>query len=298
MDVVMPAYNAGEYIAEAIESVLAQTHGDLELFVVDDGSTDETREVVASFRDGRVNYLHRDHGGPSAARNTGIRASGALFVAFLDADDRWRPDKLAAQIDMLNREPSVGLVHGFQLTIDARGAPVVERRGGLRGYVFDALLGGNLVTGSASVAVVRRSALERLGTFREDLPVAEDWEMWLRIARKYAFDHVPEILVEVRAHEKGLQQNPQLMAEGRIRMHDDVVASMRLTRRQRARFAEACFKPSIYDFALAEKHGRALHTLLRLVAADRRAISELRSIRYYLWLVIMAAKEQRRALLS
>src|SRR5437588_870614 len=116
----------------------------------------------------------------------------------------------AAQVDMLEREPSVGLVHGFQLTIDAGGRPIVERRGGLRGYVFDDLLGGNLVTGSASVALVRRTAFERLGMFREDLPVAEDWEMWLRIARAYAFDHVPDVLVDVRAHDHGLQPSPRV----------------------------------------------------------------------------------------
>src|SRR5438067_1462792 len=150
----MPAYEAGAFIAEAIESVLSQTYEHLRLFVVDDGSTDRTREIVAAFRDDRVHYLRRAHGGPSAARNTGLSASDAPFVAFLDADDRWRPHKLAAQVDMLEREPSVGLVHGFQLTIDAGGRPIVERRGGLRGYVFDDLLGGNLVTGSASVALV------------------------------------------------------------------------------------------------------------------------------------------------
>ena len=294
----MPAYNAARFIGESIESVLSQTYANLNLYVVDDGSTDQTGDVVSSFSDDRITYLRREHGGPSAARNTGLAASRAPFVAFLDADDRWRPAKLAAQVDMLEREPSVGIVHGFQVTIDAAGAPVVERRGGLRGYVFNDLLRGNIVTGSASIVLVRRSAFDRLGPFREDLHVAEDWEMWLRIARVYAFDHVPEVLVEVRAHDQGLQQNLPLMAEGRIRMYDDVVASMNLSGRQRARIARACFTPSVYDFALSEQPTRALQAFLRLLAIDPSAVSELKSARYYLSILLLAVKEQRRVLRS
>lgn len=294
VDVVMPAHNAETYIGEAISSVLGQTYSDLRLYVVDDGSSDETPEIVASFDDSRVVYIRREHGGPSAARNTGLAASDAPYVAFLDADDRWRAHKLAAQVDMLEREPSVGLVHGFQLTIDARGGPIHERTGGLRGYVFDQLLTGNLVTGSASIVLVRRKAFARLGPFREDLAVAEDWEMWLRIARVFAFDHVPDVLVDVRSHENGLQQDLLLMADGRLRMYDEVVTAISLEGRRRARLARACLIPSIADFAAANRPERALRTFARLVRADPTAVTELRASRFYLWLAVMTVKGRRR----
>jgi glycosyltransferase involved in cell wall biosynthesis len=293
VDVVMPAYNAGQFIRVAIDSVLAQTHTNLQLYVVDDGSTDATPEIVASMDDERVNYVFRQHGGPSAARNTGIAASDAPYIAFLDADDRWCPQKLTAQVGMLEREPSVALVHGFQRTIDATGAAMVERGGGLRGYVFDSLLGGNLVTGSASVALVRRRALDRVGGFREDLLVAEDWELWLRIARAYAFDHVPEILVEVRVHKDGLQQNVLGMARGRIKMFEETAVSMSLGRRERATLARACLLPSVSDFALAGQPVTALRTLLRLIRLDPGSVSALRAARFYLWIVVMAVKQLR-----
>jgi glycosyltransferase involved in cell wall biosynthesis len=288
----MPTYNAGRFIGEAIQSVLSQTYSDLQLYVVDDGSTDDTGAIVAAFDDTRVHYLRRDHRGPSAARNVGIAASSSPLVAFLDADDHWRPHKLAAQVELLEREPNVGLVHGFQQTIDSDGAAIGELGGGLRGAVFDDLLRGNLVTGSASVVLVRRSVFTELGCFREDLFVAEDWEMWLRIASAYPFDHVPDVLVAVRVHEQGLQQDRLVMADGRVRMYDEVVGSLR--GRRRARFARSCLTPSVYDYALSGHSIRALATFGRLLIANPLALSELKSFRYYLRILIMALREPRR----
>jgi glycosyltransferase involved in cell wall biosynthesis len=294
----MPTYNTARFIREAIQSVLSQTYSDLALYVVDDGSTDETAEIVASFDDSRVHYVRRDHGGPSAARNVGIAASTAPLIAFIDADDRWRPQKLAAQVELLEREPDVGLVHGFQQTIDAHGAVIGELAVGLRGDVFADLLRGNVLTGSASIVVVRRSVFVALGMFREDLFVAEDWEMWLRIASAYTFDHVPDVLVEVRVHDRGLQQDRLGMAHGRIRMYDEVVASLRLRGRPRARLARSCLTPSVYDYALSGHPERALSTFARLLVANPLALSELRSFRFYLWIVIMALKRRRVTLSS
>jgi len=288
----MPTYNTGRFIGEAIQSVLSQTYSDLKLYVVDDGSTDETAAIITSFDDSRIHYLRRDRGGPSAARNVGIAASSSPLVAFLDADDRWHPHKLAAQVELLEREPDVGLVHGFQQTIDSDGAEIGELTAGLRGDAFDDLLRGNFVTGSASIVLVRRRVFTELGCFREDLFVAEDWEMWLRIANAYPLDHVPDVLVAVRVHEKSLQQNRLVMAEGRIRMYNEVVGSLRLRGRRRARFARSCLTPSVYDYALSGHPIRSLATFGRLLMANPLALSELKSFRFY-WILIMASKERR-----
>lgn len=293
VDVVMPAHNSSRFIGEAIESVLSQSYGELELFVVEDDSSDGTGDVIRAFSDSRLRHLTGTYGGPSAARNAALRSSTAPLVAFLDADDRWKPDKLASQVDLMRRLPEVGLVHGFQETIDADGRVIGHLEGGLEGNVFDTLLRGNLVTGSASIVLVRREAFERLGLFREDLFVAEDWEMWLRLASTYDFSHVPEVLVSVRVHERGLQQNRLVMAEGRVRMYSEALQSYDLSRRQRARFARACLTPSVYDYALSGQPNIALATYARLLAANPLALAELKSFRFYLWIVVMALKARR-----
>src|SRR6266550_7359975 len=106
--VVIPTYNRGRVVGEAIESALGQRHRELEILVVDDGSTDDTAERVAGFRDRRLRYIRREHAGVSSARNAGIAVASGDLVSFLDSDDLWKPDKLGADIDALARYPSAG----------------------------------------------------------------------------------------------------------------------------------------------------------------------------------------------
>ena len=124
--VVIPSYNGVRYLGEAIESVLAQTHRSLETVVVDDGSVDETRALVARYGD-RVRYLHQENRGLAAARNTGIRAARGTYLAFLDHDDRYLPEKIARQVAVFRERPPVGLVHTGWHFIDEHGRRVGQR---------------------------------------------------------------------------------------------------------------------------------------------------------------------------
>ncbi len=169
---VIPAFNAAAVVGRAIESALKQSIPPTEVLVIDDGSTDQTAEVVASYATS-VKLLRRpQNGGPGAARNTGIRAASGDWIALLDADDAWLPHKLERQLPWLNN-PTVGLVHALSTAYDGRALPVLT---------FSELWEQNRII--ASSAVIRRSALAAVGGFDESpsLIAVEDYNLWLRLA--------------------------------------------------------------------------------------------------------------------
>ncbi len=177
---IIPAHNQGRYLVEAVASVLQQTLADLEVIVVDDGSTDDTARVARGFGDPRVHYVYQNNRGLSAARNTGIRRARGRYLTFLDADDLFLPRKLELLVGALEQNPAAGIAAGQAVPIDERGRPV--------GRIFDKplpdepaqLLAGNpLHVGSI---VVRASWQARVGFFDESLRSYEDWDMWLRLA--------------------------------------------------------------------------------------------------------------------
>jgi glycosyltransferase involved in cell wall biosynthesis len=293
VDVVIPTYNALPYLEQAVQSVLAQTLDDLELYVVDDGSEDATRAYVDGVADPRVHYLHQPNRGQASARNLGIKAGASAYVALLDADDLWYPNKLAAQVRLLEQRPDVGLVHGFHHIVDRDGGVIGSLAHDLKGHVFDQLLDGNLVNGSGSMVLVRREAFDRVGVFREDFPIGEDWEMWLRIARIFPLDYVPDFLMAIRSLDGGMQRDRIKMADGRVRMFGEMVESFALRGRRRRRLAVACLAPAAYDYALAERPSRALATFWQLIRESPAGALRLRAFRFYLWVFIMAVKERR-----
>lgn len=205
---IIPCYNHGRFLAESIESVLNQTYQDVELVVVNDGSTDETRAVAASFGE-RIRYLEHENQGLCASRNKAIEATDSRYLAFLDADDQWHPDKLARQIPLLEADEDVGLVHtdGFVLTEQGMGERILARAepAGLSGKLFERLLMGNPILGPS--VVVRRSCLEKVGLFDEHLGGCGDWDLWLRICRRWKAVYVPEPLLYYRRHASSVSMS-------------------------------------------------------------------------------------------
>ena len=179
--VILPSYNRAHLLDRAISSVLAQTAPDLELIVVDDHSTDRTREVVESFADERVRYLRTERRrGAAAARNVGIDRASGEFVAFVDSDDEWLPEKLERQLGaFVASGPRVALVYGAR-RLDDRGT---DRHPS--GDVLEALLVGNFI-GTGQI-LVRSECLRTVGAFDERLPSAQDWDLWIRLAERYRF---------------------------------------------------------------------------------------------------------------
>jgi len=233
--VVIPAYNAAAFVGEAIESVLAQTFTDWKLVVVDDGSTDETAVAVAAYDDPRVRLLTIDHSGlPAVARNRGLATAESRYVAFLDADDLWRPRKLARQIAVVDSRPEVGLVHtNFEQLRNGTLEAYVPPPGlTASGPTFERIAVGNYIANSS--VLLRSELLTRHGLFDEDprLRGSEDFELWLRLAPHTTFAYVDEPLLVYRLHGANLGQGEQMgvgyvtAMEKMKRLHPELVAGL------------------------------------------------------------------------
>lgn len=215
IDVIIPVFNGEDYIEAAIQSVCRQTLPPERIIIVDDGSTDGTGALMARLaeQDARVLCLSRANAGVSAARNAGIAASSAPFIAFLDADDIWLPEKLERQMAAFERGgPETGFVHSSYFFIDAQDGRLSDRNvvpPKQRGDIFmPLLLEGYVLSGSASSVVVRRDVLDRAGHFDERLFHGEDWDLWIRLARISKVDFTPEAVVGIRVHDRSAQRRP------------------------------------------------------------------------------------------
>jgi glycosyltransferase involved in cell wall biosynthesis len=196
ISVITPAYNAAGTLAEAVDSVVAQTLVDWEMIVVDDGSTDATAEVAARFSDGRIRVMRQERKGVSAARNTGVAQSRGGVLAFLDADDRFAPTKLAVQASLLERRPEVGAVYCAHRRVDARGLPWTMQAPPSE-VGFAELYASFPFNPSAQM--VRREWHERIGGFQTGLELHEDRDYWLRqCAAGCRFVRAPGVLLDYR----------------------------------------------------------------------------------------------------
>lgn len=198
VSVVIPTYNRADLLGRALDSVLGQTFADYEVLVIDDGSTDGTAAAAARYaeRDRRVQYLRQpENRGVSAARNRGLCEARGEFVAFLDSDDEWMPDKLERQLAvMAAASDRVGLVYTGVESVFGDGSRRVDRAS-RRGDVYAEMLAGNVLHGGGSNVLLRRAAAERTGFFDEGIPAAEDYDYWLRVTRHFEVDLVADPLV-------------------------------------------------------------------------------------------------------
>lgn len=208
VSVVIATYNMGQHLPGAVQSVLAQQYGNVELIVVDDGSTDGTPDVMTPFlADPRVRYFRQKNAGQASAKNAGIRHSTGTLIGFCDADDAWLPEKLALQVPLFLRDEKIGVVYSgvqdmAQANAKARPPAKVPT---IRGRVTDELYLNNFVP--FGTAVVRRDCLERVGPFDERYRMGIDWELWLRCSLHYEFDYVPEVTYLYRVWEGQMSNN-------------------------------------------------------------------------------------------
>lgn len=206
VSVVITCYNYGQYIGAAIESVLDQTWQDFEIIVVDDGSIDDTPQVMAEYHGHeKIRYLRQENQGQPKAKNRGITESRGEFVAFLDADDLWLPEKLALQLRLFS-DPAAGVGYTRRYWIDSEGQVVqgnerTLRRGTILNYIFI----DNFICFSS--AMVRRELLTAFGGFDESLPMGIDYDLWVRLAAQCQFDYVDRPLVNYRTGHANLSRN-------------------------------------------------------------------------------------------
>jgi GT2 family glycosyltransferase len=211
--VIMPARDRARYIEQAIASVLAQTRPDLELIVVDDGSTDATPQLVAAIRDPRLRYLRQEPRGIGAAMNTGLRVARGYYIARLDSDDIWRPDLLEVLAAVLDSDSDVDVAYARGQAMNRYGELLDHRQGAPMRFSGDALRSMVFDDFTCNVALLaRHNCIERVGGYDESLPANEDWDMWLRVARHSRFVFVDRVLAHIRWHPGNLTgpQSPAL----------------------------------------------------------------------------------------
>lgn len=201
VSVIIPTYNRAASITQAVSSVLAQRYANLEVIVVDDGSTDQTKEVVSALADPRVRYIaHERNRGAAAARNTGLKQALGRYIAFQDSDDEWLPEKLDRQVEVLEHgDHQVGMVHtGFSRVRGREDRPTDWLPKNLRsGDIACQILLGNFI--GTPTAVAKRECFEKAGLFDAHLAQLEDWEMWIRIAQFYRVAYIDRTLVVTHA---------------------------------------------------------------------------------------------------
>ena len=205
VSVIIPCWNSEKYIAQTIESVLFQTYPFFELIIIDDGSTDNSAKIIQSFKDRRIQYHYEQNSGPSAARNKGIVKSSGHFLAFLDSDDIWLPDKLEKQLKELKK---FDLVYCNYTNIDDYNNQLllVERPVFSPKNQSDPFLLGKYILGSNSSVIMKKEIISSVGLFNESLSYAEDQEYWTRIASgKYSFKYLNEQLVKIRIRDNSNQ---------------------------------------------------------------------------------------------
>ena len=214
--VIIPTFNRADMLKSAIDSVRRQNFSDWELIVVDDGSTDHTREVVAQFQDS-IRYIYQKNQGPAAARNTGIRHARGRFIAFLDSDDQWLENKLAEQIKVLSAQPEMKICHTDEIWI-RNGVRVNQKKIHQKygGWIYQRCLPLCII--SPSAVVIHRDVFEKVGLFDETMTVCEDYDLWLRVCHQFpvAFIEKP-LIVKYGGHADQLSRKFWGMDRFRVR---------------------------------------------------------------------------------
>ena len=218
--VIIPTFNRASIVVRAIRSVLGQTYQDWELIVVDDGSTDGTEQAVRGLSDNRIKYIRHDRNrrGGAAARNTGIRYAQGEYVAFLDSDDEWLPEKLQKELEVFrNSDPALGLVYTGEMILDETGRVLEICMATKSGWVYEVLLDSCFI-GSCSRVTVKKQALERVAGFDETLVSHQDWDLWLRVARVYRIASIRDCLVKRHLGSDQIIGSLGRICEGRERI--------------------------------------------------------------------------------
>jgi glycosyltransferase involved in cell wall biosynthesis len=262
----MAAKNYARFLPQAVESVLAQTLAGWELLIIDDGSIDETPDVVQPYlADPRIRYTRADRLGQSRAKNLGIGLARGEFIAFLDADDAWEPTKLEKQLPLFINRPELGVVYCRRSLMDEAGNALPQRSSPPppRGRILDRMIVQNHVCFSS--AVVRRIVFSHIGAFDPEWDLAIDYDLWLRVARHYEFDFVDEELVRYRTGHGNLSK----------KLADRVDTALAIMHRAETRRDLAKEVPAA---SIAEAHASTCRTM----AYTMRASEPLTAARWYL----------------
>lgn len=207
VSVIITTYNREKFLRETITSVLSQSYNDFELIIIDDGSTDKTKDIVDSFTDERISYYYQQNKGQNIARNLGMSISQGEYIAHVDSDDLWINTKLEKQVKILNEKKDIGLVYCGTKLIDCNSEFVKKLKiHNHNGYVLDKLLMSNFLY-NGSNTLFRKTCLTKVVNFDESVNRMTDWQFYLKFSIYYKFYSIPEYLVLYRVHDTNMSIN-------------------------------------------------------------------------------------------
>ncbi|MGB3535685.1 MAG: glycosyltransferase [Microcoleaceae cyanobacterium] len=226
ISIIIPVYNGEKTIQETILSVLNQTYKNIEIIIINDGSTDSTLEVISSIPNSNIKVFSYPNTGVSASRNRGIAEAKGEYISFIDADDLWTPDKLETQFNALQENPQAAVAYSWTDWINQSGE-VIDHGGHhqISGDVYAHLFLGDFIEGGSNV-LIRKSALDQVGVFDESVNFSEDWEMWLRLAARYQFVVVPRTQILYRISDQSASFNVLQMEKSSLQViHQAIIQS-------------------------------------------------------------------------
>lgn len=236
VSIIIPAYNGAYFLPAALKSVVMQTFSDWEAIIVDDGSTDNTGEIANRFIKDygpEFRYIYQENQGVSGSKNTGIANSKGGYIALLDSDDEWLPDRLLESVRVLDKEPGVGLVHANSVRISEAGEVIrINKRDPrfLSGWVFEYLFlrKANI---SCPTVLFRRECIEKVGSFDEKLSRlgCEDRDLWLRIAQHHRFAYIDKVLARYRVRGSSMSKDTSKMLKARYYVIDKFMAGKKFS---------------------------------------------------------------------
>lgn len=275
--IIIPCYNAQGTLAPTLDSALAQSFRDFVIVAVNDGSQDDTLAILEQYakrHPDKIQVISQPNRGQTVAKNVGIANSRGEFIAFLDSDDLWAPDKLEKQLTLMAARPDTGLCYTAARQIDVQGAVVgtIGVSASHRGRcVNELILRNNIV---ASSVLARRAAIERAGLFDEHLRACENWDLWIRIARDYAVEFIDEPLTSYRVHPNNMSKNFERMFQARMYVIDkhlpqgDEDPELRERRREALFKAHLSFAKGYVEALRLDEARRELLAALKIRPAD------------------------------
>jgi glycosyltransferase involved in cell wall biosynthesis len=222
VSVIIPTYNAEKTIHETVTSVFKQTLSDLELIIINDGSTDKTLEVLSTIDDPRLKIFSYPNAGVAVSRNRGLSKATGQYISFLDADDLWTPDKLEAQYQALQDNPQAAVAYSWTDYVDESGQFLgVCARATNNGNLYQLLLLADVI-GSGSNPLIKAEAIAKVGEFDPAVVPTEDWDMWIRLAEHFRYVAVPAVHVLYRQLQNSGSSNMRKMEVSSLRVLDKV----------------------------------------------------------------------------
>ena len=272
ISIVIPSYNQAKYIGFNLDSILAQTYKNFEVIFIDDGSKDETAEIVKAYteRDSRVKYFHQQNSERAVARSYGISLTNGKYVCLVDSDDTWREDKLEKQLSVMEADPEIVLCYASVNRIDPENKALKtapRQQMGYSGNVLEKLLIRNFIP--SVTPMIRKDVLEKVGNQVTEFIPYEDWDFWLRIARHGKFFHIKESLGNYRLHPQQSVQNVKAprIEEVTLKVLDANTASL---------LEDSLLETSHWKTVVAEAYSLAYLRIAYwyLVIADRHSARE------------------------